>query len=82
MVLAAALLLVSLAHVFATPRAAADDLMCGWQVEPRPQTVSIDPDLSAAGLTHADVFVAFDRWNRLFERYHGFPIFVPHHGEW
>lgn len=62
--------------------ATADHLMCGWRVEPRPQRVSIDPDLSTAGVSYADVLAAFDAWNRLFERYHGFPIFVPHAGDW
>jgi len=59
-----------------------DYLMCGWKVEARPQTVSIDPDLSAAGLTYSDVLAAFQPWNALFEKYHGFAVFVPYSGNW
>ncbi len=59
----------------------ADHLMCGWTVQQRPQTVSVDPDLSAAGLTYDDVLAAMGLWNNLFIEYYGFPIFVPYSGD-
>ena len=80
--LAAAVLALAVLSGPAAARSADAYLMCGWQVEPRPQSVSVDPDLAAAGLSQADVRAAFEGWNRLFERHHGFPIFVVHYGDW
>jgi len=60
----------------------ADHLMCGFKVAPRTQTVSIDPYLASAGVTYDDVVAAMAPWNNLYQRYHGFPIFAPHYGEW
>jgi hypothetical protein len=62
--------------------AAADHLMCGLRVEQRTQTVAIDPDMTAAGLSRDDVFAAFRPWNDLFVKYHGFPIFAEETGNW
>jgi hypothetical protein len=64
------------------PRVEANAKMCGWKATPRPQTVSVDPWLEGTGITAADVLAAFEPWNQLFLKYHGFPIFVPHYGDW
>ena len=64
------------------PQAAAHHLMCGVTVEKHTQTVSIDPNLAGTGLTQADVLAAFSKWNNLFVKYHGFPIFTEHRGDW
>lgn len=58
------------------------DLMCGLTVEARTQDVAISPDLAAAGVTYNDVIAAFQPWNDLFMKYHGFPIFTEHTGNW
>ncbi len=63
-------------------RAEAHHLMCGVAVEKQTQTVSIDPNLAGTGITHADVLTAFGQWNDLFTKYHGFPIFTVHRGNW
>ena len=55
-------------------------LMCNWTVAPRTQTVYIDPSLSATGVSKAQVLAAFEPWNKLFTKYHGFPIFAEHKG--
>jgi hypothetical protein len=51
-------------------------LMCNWTAEHRTQTVYIDPGIARTGVSKAQVYAAFDSWNRLFVKYHGFPIFV------
>lgn len=80
----ATLLLAATALVMPASTAHADDgwTMCGWKVDYRTQTVSIDPDLSAAGVTYDDVLAAIRPWNDLFQRYYGFPIFAPYFGDW
>lgn len=62
--------------------ASADHLMCGLKAERRTQTVSIDPNLLDSGVTHEDVLAAFQPWNDLFVKYHGFPIFAGYNGAW
>jgi hypothetical protein len=62
--------------------ATSDHMMCNYRSDARTQTVSIDPDLAAAGVTFDDVLAAFAPWNNLFEEYHGFPIFTPYYGDW
>ncbi len=49
---------------------------------PRTYTVSVDPDLAPAGLTHQDVETAMALWNEGFIREYGFAIFAPHFGNW
>lgn len=65
-----------------TEAATSDHLMCGWKAAPRTQTVSIDPNLAAAGVTYDDVVASFGPWNNLFATYHGFAIFAPYGGNW
>jgi hypothetical protein len=75
-----ALMTVLVGHF--SPRVAqAEDLMCGWKVAPRTQTVWVAPDLTGSGVTSADVLAAFEPWNKLFVKYHGFPIFVEYRGD-
>jgi hypothetical protein len=62
--------------------AAAHHFMCSFKVEKRTQSVSIDPALVNAGVTREAVIAAFEPWNQLFNRYHGFPIFAEHAGDW
>jgi hypothetical protein len=66
---------------FPTP-AAAHHAMCDFRVERRTQTVSVDPNLADAGLLREDVLAAFRPWNDLALKYHGFPLFAEHAGEW
>ncbi len=66
----------------ATPAYASDYLMCGWQAPERTLTVSVDPNLASAGLSYDDVIAAFGRWNALYEKYYGFPIFTVYYGNW
>jgi hypothetical protein len=61
-------------------RYASQYLMCNWMVQPRTQTVYIDPSSAGTGVSKAQVLAAFDAWNKLFVKYHGFPIFVEHKG--
>ena len=79
-------LAIALGVVAGTPASTeattADHMMCGFKVAPRTQTVSIDPNLAAAGVTYDDVIEAFRPWNNLFLKYHGFAIFAPHYGDW
>jgi hypothetical protein len=65
-----------------TQASTADHMMCGIKVAPRTQTVSIDPNLAAAGVSYWDVMNAMAQWNNLFGKYHGFAIFTPHYGDW
>lgn len=51
-------------------------LMCGRTVEYRTQTVYIDPAIYNVGVTHGNVYGAFESWNKLFRKYHGFNIFA------
>jgi hypothetical protein len=62
--------------------ATSDHMMCNYKADYRTQTVSIDPDLAAAGVTYDDVIAAFAPWNALFTEYHGFPIFEAYYGNW
>jgi hypothetical protein len=62
--------------------ATSDHLMCNYRADYRTQTVSIDPNLAAAGVTYDDVLAAFAPWNNLFAEYHGFPIFAAYDGNW
>jgi hypothetical protein len=64
------------AHVPAANAAGSDYLMCGWTVAPRTQTVYIDSSVERAGVSKEQVLAAFQSWNNLFEKYHGFPIFT------
>lgn len=66
------------AAIFVTASVAgASPSMCGITAPyGKTLTVSIDPDMSAAGVSRWDVLAAFDRWNALWIRYHGFPIFA------
>jgi hypothetical protein len=83
-ILAAALLalLVFAALPGGARPAGAEALMCGLKVEQRTQYVSIDPGIEAAGVSRDGVLAAFEAWNRLFLKYHGFPIFAEHTGDW
>lgn len=54
--------------------------MCNFTVAPRTQSVYIDPSIYRAGVSREQVLAAFDSWNRLFWKYHGFPIFAEHWG--
>lgn len=54
--------------------------MCNWTVQQRTQTVYIDPSISRTGVSKAQVLAAFESWNRLFIKYHGYPIFAEHKG--
>ncbi|MPZ49041.1 MAG: hypothetical protein GEU75_07005 [Dehalococcoidia bacterium] len=54
--------------------------MCDWHAEARTQLVSVDPNLIATGVSVDDVFAAFQPWNDLFVKYHGFPIFAAYDG--
>jgi hypothetical protein len=62
--------------------ATSDHLMCGYKADYRTQTVSIDPNLAAAGVTYDDVIASFAPWNTLWREYHGFDAFVPYGGDW
>jgi hypothetical protein len=62
--------------------ATSDHLMCNYKADYRTQTVSIDPNLAAAGVTYDDVVASFAPWNNLFQEYHGFAIFAPYYGDW
>ena len=64
------------AHVPAANAASSQYLMCNWTVAPRTQTVYIDPSIAATGVSKAQVLAAFQSWNNLFVKYHGFPIFA------
>ena len=74
--------LIASAPPAATEASTADHMMCGFKVVPRTQTISIDPYLAAAGVNYDDVISAMAPWNDLFMRYHGFPIFAAHAGDW
>ena len=79
---AAFVLAVALFTTLLAPQPAdAHHLMCDWKVEKRTQTVWIDPNLAGSGVTRADVLAAFEPWNRLFDKYHGLPIFVEYRGD-
>lgn len=62
--------------------ATSDHMMCNYKASYRTQTVSIDPNLAAAGVTYDDVVASFAPWNNLFQEYHGFAIFAPYSGNW
>jgi hypothetical protein len=65
-----------------TDAATSEHMMCNYWADYRTQTVSIDPNLAAAGVTYDDVLAAFATWNTLFREYHGFEIFAPYGGNW
>ena len=69
------------AHVPAADAASSQYLMCNWTVAPRTQTVYIDPAIAQTGVSKAQVLAAFQSWNNLFVKFHGFPIFAET-GEW
>lgn len=77
-----ALALLALATYLLPLSAQAAPTMCGEQPPRRTLMVSIDPDLSAVGLTRFDVLAAMQRWNGLWQKYHGFPAFAEHFGNW
>jgi len=84
--LAPALILAAVLVVSGMPRTHSAEalessyLMCGRTVEYRTQSVYVDPSIAAAGVSRADMLGAFWSWNRLFLKYHGFPIFAEHTG--
>lgn len=67
-------------HTPVADAASSKYLMCSWTAEQRTQTVYIDPSITRTGVSKAQVLAAFDSWNKLFLKYHGFPIFAEHTG--
>lgn len=45
-------------------------------------TVSIDPDMTRAGVSHEEVRQALGQWNYAFHDAHGYWILTEHFGEW
>lgn len=62
----------------------AERMMCDEALVPYGKTlsVSVDPDLSLAGLNLDDVRRGIDQWNAIWVAHHGFPIFAIHSGDW
>ena len=60
----------------AADAASSQYLMCNWTAAPRTQTVYIDFSVARAGVSKEQVLAAFQSWNNLFVKYHGFPIFA------
>jgi hypothetical protein len=67
-------------HTQVADAASSKYLMCKWTVDQRTQTVYIDPAIGRTGVSKAQILAAFDSWNKLFIKYHGYPIFAEHKG--